>query len=153
VTVSWHQLAIIVITFAVLIALWAILTRTKYGVATLAVSMDEDGARFVGIETEQIYRLAMFLSAFLAAIAGAIISPIMSMTPQMWNMPLMKAFVVVVVGGIGSLTGSISAAFLLGWIETFTGFLISPKLTEVVSLGILTVFLIFRPSGLLGRRL
>ncbi len=65
----------------------------------------------------------------------------------------MKAFVVVVVGGIGSLTGTILAAFLLGWIETFTGFLISPKLTEVMSLGILTVFLIFRPSGILGRRL
>jgi branched-chain amino acid transport system permease protein len=122
-------------------------------VAILAVSMDETGAKFVGIETERIFRLTMFVSAFLAAVAGAIISPILSMTPQMWNMPLMKAFVVVVVGGIGSLTGSILAAFCLGWLETFTGFLISPKLTEVVSLGILSVFLIFRPSGLLGKRL
>jgi branched-chain amino acid transport system permease protein len=68
-------------------------------------------------------------------------------------MPLMKAFVVVVVGGIGSLTGTILAAFILGFIETFTSFVISPRLTEVVSLGILTAFLIFRPSGILGRKL
>ena len=78
--------------------LWLVLTRTRYGVATLAVSMDEDGARLVGIETEKVFNLSMFASAFLAAVAGALISPIMSMTPEMWNMPLMKAFVVVVGG-------------------------------------------------------
>ncbi|MCF8043755.1 MAG: branched-chain amino acid ABC transporter permease [Desulfarculaceae bacterium] len=153
VVVSWHQLLIVAITAAVLLMLWLVLTHTRYGVATLAVSMDEDGARLVGIETEKVFNLSMFASAFLAAVAGALISPIMSMTPEMWNMPLMKAFVVVVVGGIGSLTGSILAAFFLGWLETFTGFVISPKLTEVVSLVLLTVFLVFRPSGILGRRL
>ncbi|MCB2192861.1 MAG: branched-chain amino acid ABC transporter permease [Deltaproteobacteria bacterium] len=153
VVVSWHQLLVVAITAAVLICLWLVLTRTRYGVATLAVSMDEDGARLVGIETEKVFNLSMFASAFLAAVAGALISPVMSMTPEMWNMPLMKAFVVVVVGGIGSLTGSIMAAFFLGWLETFTGFVVSPKLTEVVSLVLLTVFLVFRPSGILGRRL
>jgi len=151
--VSWHQIMIVVITLAVLLGLWLVLTRTKYGIATLAVSMDELGARFVGIETEKVFNFAMFASAFLAALAGAIISPILSMTPTMWDMPLMKAFVVVVVGGLGNLTGTILAAFFLGWLETFTGFIISPKLTEVVSLGLLTVFLVFRPSGILGRRL
>lgn len=153
VVVSWHQLLIIGITVIVLTLLWLMLTRTKYGKATLAVSMDESGAKFIGIETEWIFRLAMFISALLAALAGAIVSPVLSMTPQMWNMPLMKAFVVVVIGGIGSLTGSILAAFCLGWVETFTGFLLSPKLTEIVSLVLLTVFLVFRPSGLLGKRL
>lgn len=153
VVISWHQVLIMAITAFVLILLLLMLTKTKYGVATLAVSMDETGAKFVGIETEKIFRMTMFVSAFVAAIAGAIISPILSMTPQMWNMPLMKAFVIVVVGGIGSLTGSILAAFCLGWLETCTGFLVSPKLTELFSLGILTVFLIFRPSGLLGKRL
>jgi branched-chain amino acid transport system permease protein len=153
VMVSWHQIMIVIITLVVLLGLWLILTHTKYGIATLAVSMDELGARFVGIETEKVFNFAMFASAFLAALAGAIISPILSMTPTMWDMPLMKAFVVVVVGGIGSLTGTIMAAFFLGWLETFTGFIISPKLTEVVSLGLLTVFLIFRPSGIVGRRL
>ena len=153
VVVSWHQLLIVGITALVLLGLWLVLTRTRYGVATLAVSMDEVGARLVGVETEKVFNLSMFGSAFLAAMAGALISPILSMTPTMWNMPLMKAFVVVVVGGIGSLTGTILASFLLGWLETLTGFLISPKLTEVVSLGLLTMFLVFRPSGILGRRL
>jgi branched-chain amino acid transport system permease protein len=153
VVVSWHQVMIVIISWTVLLGLWLLLTRTKYGIATLAVSMDELGARFVGIKTERIFNFAMFASAFLAAVAGALISPILSMTPSMWNMPLMKAFVVVVVGGIGSLTGTILAAFILGFIETFTSFVISPRLTEVVSLGILTAFLIFRPSGILGRKL
>ncbi len=153
VVVSWHQVMIVIISWTVLLGLWLLLNRTKYGIATLAVSMDELGARFVGIKTERIFNFAMFASAFLAAVAGALISPILSMTPTMWNMPLMKAFVVVVVGGIGSLTGTILAAFILGFIETFTSFVISPRLTEIFSLGILTAFLIFRPSGILGRKL
>ena len=153
IVVSWHQIVIIVATAVILIGLWLVLTKTKYGVATLAVSMDETGARFVGIEPEQVFKLAMFVSAFLASIAGALISPTLSMTPIMWEWPLMKAFVVVVVGGIGSLTGTVIAAFFLGWVETFTGFVISPHLTEVTSLVILTLFLLFRPSGFLGRRL
>ncbi|MCG2778329.1 MAG: branched-chain amino acid ABC transporter permease [Desulfobacterales bacterium] len=153
VIVSWHQLLIIVITLCVLVVLWLVLTKTKHGIAALAVSMDELGARFVGVEPENVFRLVMFASAFLAAIAGAIISPILSMTPHMWDMPLMKAFVIVVIGGIGSVTGSIFAAFFLAWIETFTGFIISPNLTEIVSLAMLTAFLIFRPSGIFGRRL
>ena len=153
VTVSWHQVLIIPITLCVLFALWLVLTKTKYGIATLSVSMSELGARFVGIEPEQIFKLAMFVSTFLAAVAGAIISPILSMTPRMWEMPLMKAFVIVVIGGMGSLPGSILAAFFLGWLETFTGFIVSPKLTEVSSLAMLTLFLVFRPSGILGRRL
>lgn len=153
VIVSWHQIMIIVITVCVLLILWLVLTKTKYGIATLAVSMDELGARFVGIEPKQVFKLVMFVSTFLAAIAGAMIAPILSMTPRMWEMPLMKAFTIVVIGGMGSLPGSVLAAFFLGWLETFTGFIISPNLTEIVSLAILTLFLIFRPSGILGRRL
>lgn len=153
VIVSWHQIIIVAITAGLLVALWLWLTKTKYGIATLSVSMDEMGARFMGIETKTIFCLVMFASAFLVAMAGALISPILTMNPQMWEMPLMKAFVIVVMGGIGSLGGSILAAFILGWLETFTGFIISPVLTEVVSLCMLTGFLIFRPSGILGQRL
>ena len=153
VTLSWHQVLIIIVTLVILGILWLALTRTKHGLAALSVSMDEDGARFVGVEPERVYKLVMFVSAFLAALAGAIISPVMSMTPHMWDMPLMKAFVVVVMGGLGSVTGSILAAFFLGWTETFIGFVISPNLTGVFSLVILTGFLVFRPSGILGKRL
>jgi branched-chain amino acid transport system permease protein len=153
VTISWHQIVIIIITLIVLVLLWLTLKKTKYGVAALALSMDETGARFVGIESENIFKLVMFVSAFLSALAGAIIAPILSITPLMWNMPLMKAFVIVVMGGIGSVLGSILAAFILGWAETFVGFAISPRVTGVLSLAILIGFLFFRPSGIFGRRL
>ena len=153
VTLSWHQIAVIFITLIVLALLLIALKKTKYGVAALALSMDETGARFVGIESERIFRLVMFVSAFLAALAGAIIAPILSITPLMWDMPLMKAFVIVVMGGLGSVLGSVLAAFLLGWVETFVGFLISPNVTGVLSLVILIGFLFFRPSGILGRRI
>lgn len=153
VTLSWHQIAVIVITLFVLALLWLALKKTKYGIAALALSMDETGARFVGIESDNIFRLVMFVSAFLAALAGAIIAPILSITPLMWDMPLMKAFVIVVMGGLGSVFGSVLAAFLLGWVETFVGFVISPNATGVLSLVILIGFLFFRPSGILGRRI
>jgi len=152
-TVSWHQIAVMVITLIVLVVLWLILTKTKYGVAALAVSMDKTGARFVGVEPEKIFILVMFVSAFIAALAGAIIAPVLSITPTMWDMPLIKAFVVVVIGGLGSVLGSVLAAFLLGWVETFVGFVISPNATGILSLVILIGFLLFRPSGILGRRL
>lgn len=153
VVISWHQIAIIVITMIVLLLLWLALRKTKYGIAALALSMDETGARFVGIESENIFKLVMFVSAFLAALAGAIIAPILSITPLMWDMPLMKAFVIVVMGGLGSVLGSVLAAFILGWVETFVGFIISPHITGVLSLVILIGFLFFRPSGILGRRI
>ncbi|MDZ7761711.1 MAG: branched-chain amino acid ABC transporter permease [Desulfovermiculus sp.] len=152
VSVSWHQILIVVFTAIILTILWLILTKTKHGLASLAVSMDEVGAKFVGIEPENVFKLIMFASAFMAAIAGALITPIMSMNPLMWEMPLMKAFVVVVIGGLGSVLGSVLAAFILGWVETFTGFLISPNLTSIVSLAMLTGILIFKPSGIFGRR-
>ena len=93
----------------------------------------------------------MFASAFLAAIAGAIISPMLSIHPHMWEMPLVKAFVIVVIGGLTSVAGTIVAAFSLAWLETFVAFTVSTNLPEVFSLLILTAFLIFRPSGILGR--
>jgi branched-chain amino acid transport system permease protein len=151
--VSWHQILVIFITACILIVLWIVLTRTKYGSATLAVSMDEIGAYLVGINSDNIFRLVMFSSAFLAAIAGGIISSMLSIHPNMWEMPLVKAFVIVVIGGLTSVAGSIIAAFALAFLETFVAFAISTNLAEVVSLFILIIFLIFRPSGILGRKI
>ena len=149
---SWHQIVIVLITLLILAALWSILTKTKYGLATLSVSMDALGARFVGIETEHVFAFAMFVSTFLAAIAGSLISPMIVMTPYMWDNGLMKAFVVVIIGGMGSLQGTILAAFFIGLVETITGFMVSPKLVDIGSLTIMTCFLLARPSGILGKR-
>jgi branched-chain amino acid transport system permease protein len=95
----------------------------------------------------------MVLSAALAAAAGVLVAPVLVVSPQMWVLPLIKAFAVVILGGLGSIPGSLLASVLLGYSETAVARFASTALTELVPLVLILVTLLIRPSGLLGRRI
>jgi branched-chain amino acid transport system permease protein len=145
-----HQLIILPITGLILPVLWVFLKKTKMGQSIDAVSQHRTGALLMGVNVEKATLVTSGLSAGLAALAGALIAPVSSVVPEMWLFPLIKAFAIAILGGMGSLTGSIIASFVLGYAEVVTSFSIDEQLTEMVSLAVIVFVLIFKPSGIMG---
>lgn len=150
VKVIQHQLLILPITGLILPALWLFLKKTKMGQSIDAVSQHRTGALLMGVNVEKATLVTSGLSAGLAALAGALIAPVSSVVPEMWLFPLIKAFAIAILGGMGSLTGGIIASFVLGYAEVLTSFLIDEQLTEMVSLVVIVFVLLFKPSGIMG---
>ncbi len=126
--------------------------KTSIGKKITATSQDVYAAELVGINTNMIFVVTSAISALLAGIAGVVISPYLSISPTMWLPTLIKAFAIVIFGGLGSLGGSIIAAFIMGYLETFIALTWTSSMTEVAFLVVVFIFLIFKPSGLMGKK-
>lgn len=133
-------------------ALWLFIQRTRLGAAILAISQDPVAAQYMGIPSDRIFAVVMAISAALAATAGVLAGPFLTVQPTMWLLPIVKAFAIVVVGGLGSIPGSILAALMLGYAETIVAYMISTSWTEIVSVLATLLTLMFRPAGIFGRR-
>jgi len=143
----------VVVTALVLIAAsWLLIQRTRLGSAILAISQDPQAAQYMGIPSDRIFSVVMAISAALAAAAGVLAGPFLTVQPTMWLLPIVKAFAIVVVGGLGSIPGSILAALMLGYAETIVGYMVSTSWTEIVSVLATLLMLVFRPAGIFGRR-
>lgn len=151
------QLLAFAISWLSLALFWIFLERTRYGKALRATAMDPVGAALVGIHIERIYTLAWAVSGALAGLAGIFFAYPGGMDPRMWIDPLVISFAVVILGGLGSLTGSLIAAYLVGFVETFTyyapqlGVPLGASWVGVPSLLLTVLILLIRPQGLLGR--
>lgn len=142
---------------ALIAALLYFMKRTIWGQALDAVSQSRDSAAIVGINARRFNSFAFGVGAALAAAAGALVAPIFSLAPDMGVLPNIHAYVIVILGGMGSVSGSIIAGLLLGESENlFTAFFPDPTrafaYTNAFGVLVLMVFLIFRPQGLFGRR-
>ncbi len=136
----------------VLAGLWAFLQFTRLGTAILAVSQDAEAAQYMGIPSDRMYSIVMGVSAAIAAIAGVLVAPFQSVIPSMGLLPLVKAFAIVIVGGLGSIAGSILGALLLGYSETIIAFKISIEWSQIVSVAAVLIALVLRPAGFFGKR-
>ncbi|EGP08415.1 high-affinity branched-chain amino acid transport system permease protein LivH (TC 3.A.1.4.1) [Bradyrhizobiaceae bacterium SG-6C] len=152
VDISGQRLLALVMSILVLLLLWLFIQRTRLGAAILAVSQDPEAAQYMGIPTNRIFSIVMAISAGTAAFAGVLVSPFLTVQPTMGLLPMVKAFAIVIVGGLGSIPGSIIAALILGYSETIVAYLVSTSWTELVSLVAVVITLMIRPSGILGRR-
>jgi branched-chain amino acid transport system permease protein len=150
--VSGQRLLTLGAGIAIVALLWLFINRTRLGSAILALSQDREGALYMGIPADRIYAVVMAISAAIAAAAGVLTAPFLTVQPTMDLLPMIKAFSIVIVGGLGSIPGSILAALLLGYSETIVAYAISPAWTEIVSLVAVLLTLILRPAGLLGKR-
>lgn len=152
VDISGQRLLALVAGVLVLLILWLFIQRTRLGAAILAVSQDPEAAQYMGIPTNRIFSIVMAISAGTAALAGVLVSPFLTVQPTMGLLPMVKAFAIVIVGGLGSIPGSIIASLILGYSETIVAYLVSTSWTELVSLVAVVITLMIRPSGILGRR-
>jgi branched-chain amino acid transport system permease protein len=132
--------------------LYLILRRLRVGRAIIAVRLDRDAARLMGVNVNSIYAIAFGLGAALAGCAGVLMALIFPISPLTSTAYLGKAFVVCVLGGLGSVSGALAGGVLLALIEGIGSTLIGPAHATTLSFALLIVFLIVRPQGLLGRK-
>lgn len=143
----------LVVSVVMMAVLWFFIDRTKTGKAVMATAQDEEAAMSVGIRPKLVNFVAISFSAVLAGMAGIVTAPFYPIHFHMWLPPLIKAFSIVILGGLGSVWGSVLAAFILAITEALARNLINPGLGEVMFLVVVLVILVVRPQGLLGKPL
>lgn len=153
VIISSITLVTLVVTAVAMILLTLFINKTKLGSAMRAVSEDKGAAELMGINVNSTISMTFAIGSALAAVAGILyISQYQSMKPTLGALPGIKAFVAAVLGGIGSIPGAMLGGILLGLIESVSKAYISTELADAIVFGVLIVVLLFRPSGLLGKK-
>jgi branched-chain amino acid transport system permease protein len=150
VAISWERLFIVLTGVMLLIALFLFIRKTKTGQAMLAISQDRDGAALQGINIDRISALAMFLGCGLAAIAGALVGALFSMSPTMGSFALMKGIAVIVLGGLGSIPGAVIGGLIIGLIDGILPVLATSHMAGLIGFAVIILILIFRPQGIFG---
>jgi branched-chain amino acid transport system permease protein len=151
VNVSLVRLIVLVAVTLIAVGLNIWLRRSLAGKAIRAVAQDRQAARLMGIDVERTFMLAFGIGAALAGLAGALLTPIYTLSPQIGGNFILAAFAVVVLGGLGSVTGAFIGGFIVGIVESFAGFYIDPVLKQAIWFLIFIIVLIVRPQGLLGQ--
>ncbi|MEJ8292689.1 branched-chain amino acid ABC transporter permease [Delftia tsuruhatensis] len=145
------RLYVVAFSVAVLAALYVFLMHSRTGRALRAVVQDAEIANAQGISARLIYPLGFGLGVALAVVAGALMAPVFSVSPGIGATPLLKAFIVVILGGLGSIPGAALASLLLGVTESAANTFMSSSASDMLLFGLVMLMLIFRPAGLLGK--
>ena len=153
VVISSITVVTLIVTAIAMILLTLFVNKTKLGSAMRAVSEDKGAAELMGINVNSTISMTFAIGSALAAVAGVLyICQYQSMKPTLGALPGIKAFVAAVLGGIGSIPGAMIGGILLGLIESVSKAYISTELADAIVFGVLIVVLLFRPSGLLGKK-
>jgi branched-chain amino acid transport system permease protein len=150
IVVSWERLAIVIIAFILVAALFLLIRKSKIGQAMVAVSQDREAAAVQGINIDHISSIAMFLGSALAAVAGGLVGAVFSLTPGMGGFALMKGIAVIIIGGLGSITGAIIGGLILGFIDGVVSLWTTTGVANIIGFAVIILILIFRPTGLWG---
>ena len=144
-----ERLMIIVVAVVLIAGLLILLRYTKVGLAMRAVAQDSDAAAVSGVSIPRTATIAMFIGCGMAAAAAAVIAPVFTVHAYMAEGYLIKAFMVIILGGMGSITGAIWAGILVGFIDSF-GNVFFGYLNQIILLVLVIVVIIFKPTGLFG---
>jgi len=151
VSVSGDRLATFVIGGVLLLAVILFIRKTKTGLQMLAISQDSDGAALQGIKTHRIFAVTTAIGCALAAVAGSLMGAILSLSPFMGDIMLVKAIEIVILAGIGSIGGVLIGGLILGALDATLPLFISGSATDLTGLCIIIILLLIRPQGLFGR--
>lgn len=147
-----NQLLTAVLCWAAIGLLWLLVNRTRAGKALLAAAINPRGLTLLGFELQRIYLLVWAIYGVLAGTAGVLLGAFLGVSSENAGTLTASAFSIVVLGGLGSVAGSLVAAYAVGYLETVTAYLVTPSLRTVPALLLLVVVVYLRPQGLLGRR-
>ncbi|HEX9896559.1 MAG TPA: branched-chain amino acid ABC transporter permease [Dehalococcoidales bacterium] len=152
VKVLYQHILVLGVVVVVLLGVWALLSKTRLGIAIRAVAQDSEIANLMGINVSRILLITMTIASALAAIAGVAVAPTLVLEPYMWTHPLVMIMAIVVLGGLGSVKGSLIGAFIIGFVETAVVFLLPSGafLKGAIALIVMVVILLVRPEGLFG---
>jgi branched-chain amino acid transport system permease protein len=148
--IPYQRVFSLVVSIAALGSLWFFLTRTKFGWALRAVAMDREAAELQGINTNRISVVAIGVGTALAGLAGGLIAPLTNINPHMGHNVIVTAFIVTIVGGVGSLSGAVLAAILYAMFHTLVTVYVGGTIATISGLVLMVVVLIVKPTGLMG---
>lgn len=146
-----YNLLVIALGPVMVLGLWYVFYRTRWGVLIRAATEDRDMVAVLGENQARLFTGVFMFGSWLAGLGGALAAPLVALSPGMDATVIVEAFVVVVVGGMGSFTGSLAAALLIGELQSF-GLLVLPRLPMILTFALMAVILIVRPWGLAGRQ-
>jgi len=144
------RLFVLAVAIIALIMLWTFIGKTRLGKEITAASQDAEAAMLMGLDVDRLLIVTVFISAILAALGGVLYAQVYAANPFMVLKSLIFAFAIVILGGLGSVKGSIIAAFIVGYILTAVIVLYGARWSEFVALFLIIAILVLRPSGLLG---
>ena len=150
VMISVERLMIIPIAAALVLGLYLFITKTKIGAAMRAIEQDKEAAALQGVNVHVINGLAFAIGFGLAAASGALIAPIFKLDPMMGDQPLLKAFIIIILGGLGSIPGAILGGLMLGLIDSTVATALGAEPAFLLSFVFIILLLLFRPAGLFG---
>lgn len=147
---SNERLFIFLVSLLVLLGIWLLINRSKLGLAIVATAQNKEAAKLAGIHTDRIYTITFGISIALISIAAILLMPILYVYPTVGVNPIMKAFAVTLLGGMGNITGAIFSGFILGIAESLAGGYISAATKDLVVFLVIIIILTFYPSGVGG---
>lgn len=147
-----YRVVIMLVSGLLIGCLWLFITRTKWGIWIRATIQDREMAACMGVPVPRVYQMVFGLGCGLAAMSGVLVAPIFSVSYSMGLDIIVNAFIVVVVGGMGSLTGTLLAALLIGELESLGSIFLDGSQAQILSLLVLLIFLVVRPQGMMGER-
>lgn len=150
--IPYQRLFSIAVAIAALSLLWFFLARMRAGWALRAVSQDREAAALQGIDSNRISLMAIGIGAAMAGLAGALMAPLTNINPHMGHNVIITAFIVTIVGGVGSLPGAVIASILYALFHTFVTTYSSGTIATILGLLIMVLVLIIRPTGIMGHR-
>jgi branched-chain amino acid transport system permease protein len=151
VTAPVQRLLIIAAAFGLMLALHLFLKRTVTGSTIIAMAQNRDGASLVGIDANRVSMMTFAISGALAAVAATLYAPINLVYPAMGHLVITKAFVIIILGGMGSVPGAIVGGLIIGFAESFGAFYISTDYKDIIAFGLLVLILSIRPQGIFTR--
>ena len=150
--ITLQNVLIIAVSIATIALLYAFLKLTFLGKALRAVSQDRETAGLMGIDPDRLVMLTFVIASALAGLAGAMLGPVLVLTPFAGTSVIVKAFAIVIIGGFGNVEGTILAGLLVGLIESFTTQYLEPGMIDIVVFGLLLATLAIRPTGLIAEK-
>jgi branched-chain amino acid transport system permease protein len=152
VVLAWDRIVAFALALALTLLLYGVMKASRTGRAIVAVRMDRDAAELMGIRIDRVYAMTFAIGAGLAGACGALMAMVFPITTNLSGLLLGKAFVVCVIGGLGTVPGALVGGLVLGLVESLSGHLFGPQNAVLIGYGLMLVLLMTRPTGLLGRK-
>ncbi len=150
VMISVERLMIIPVAGVLVVALYLFINKTRLGAAMRAIEQDKEAAALQGVNVHVVNALAFAIGFALAAAAGALMAPIFKLDPMMGEQPLLKAFIIIILGGLGSIPGAILGGLMLGLIDSIVATALGAEPAFLLSFVFIILLLLFKPNGLFG---
>ena len=151
VSISWLRLFVLAAALILIAASYVLIQRTKLGKAMRATFQDADTAALMGVNIKGIFTATFAIGSALAAAAGALLGPVFLVTPTMGDLASLKAFAIVILGGLGNITGATVGGFILAFVEEIGSGYVSSGYRDAMGFLIIIIVLLFRPTGLFAR--